>query len=74
MERCKERDMTYAAPLKVFARLKNRETGEIKESDVFMGDFPLMTDHGTFVINGAERVYRQPVGSLSRCLLFGLDR
>ncbi len=56
VERCKERDMTYAAPLKVFARLKNRETGEIKESDVFMGDFPLMTDHGTFVINGAERV------------------
>ncbi len=56
VERCKERDMTYAAPLKVFARLKNRETGEIKESDVFMGDFPLMTEHGTFVINGAERV------------------
>jgi DNA-directed RNA polymerase subunit beta len=56
VDRCKERDMTYAAPLKVFARLKNRETGEIKESDVFMGDFPLMTDHGTFVINGAERV------------------
>ena len=56
VERCKERDMTYAAPLKVFARLKNRETGEIKESDVFMGDFPLMTDHGTFIINGAERV------------------
>ena len=56
VERCRERDMTYAAPLKVFVRLKNRETGEIKESDVFMGDFPLMTDHGTFVINGAERV------------------
>ncbi|MDD3335341.1 MAG: DNA-directed RNA polymerase subunit beta [Eubacteriales bacterium] len=56
MERCKERDMTYAAPLKVFVRLKNRETGEIKESDVFMGDFPLMTEHGTFIINGAERV------------------
>ncbi len=56
VERCKERDMTYAAPLKVFARLKNRETGEIKESDVFMGDFPLMTEHGTFIINGAERV------------------
>ncbi len=56
MERCKERDMTYAAPLKVFVRLKNRDTGEIKESDVFMGDFPLMTDHGTFIINGAERV------------------
>ena len=56
VERCRERDMTYAAPLKVFVRLKNRETGEIKESDVFMGDFPLMTDHGTFIINGAERV------------------
>ena len=53
VERCKERDMTYAAPLKVFVRLKNRETGEIKESDVFMGDFPLMTEHGTFIINGA---------------------
>ncbi|MBQ2700900.1 MAG: DNA-directed RNA polymerase subunit beta, partial [Clostridia bacterium] len=56
VERCKERDMTYAAPLKVFTRLKNRETGEIKESEVFMGDFPLMTEHGTFIINGAERV------------------
>ena len=56
VERCKERDLTYAAPLKVFVRLKNRETGEIKESEVFMGDFPLMTEHGTFIINGAERV------------------
>ena len=56
VERCKERDLTYAAPLKVFVRLKNRETGEIKESDVFMGDFPLMTNNGTFIINGAERV------------------
>ena len=56
VQRCKERDMTYAAPLKVFVRLKNRETGEIKESDVFMGDFPLMTEYGTFIINGAERV------------------
>ncbi|WP_102412321.1 DNA-directed RNA polymerase subunit beta [Beduinella massiliensis] len=55
-ERCRERDMTYATALKVFVRLKNKETGEIKESDVFMGDFPLMTDHGTFIINGAERV------------------
>ena len=54
--RCRERDLTYAAPLKFFVRLKNRETGEIKESDVFMGDFPLMTDTGTFIINGAERV------------------
>ena len=56
IERCRERDLTYAAPLKVFVRLKNKETGEIKETEVFMGDFPLMTEHGTFVINGAERV------------------
>ena len=53
---CKERDTTYAAPLRVKAQLLNKETGEIKESEVFMGDFPLMTDSGTFVINGAERV------------------
>lgn len=53
---CKERDATYAAPLRVVARLLNKETGEIKESNVFMGDFPLMTASGTFVINGAERV------------------
>ena len=51
-----QRDTTYAAPLRVNARLLNKETGEIKESEVFMGDFPLMTDSGTFVINGAERV------------------
>ena len=54
--RCRERDMTYAAPLKVFVRLINRDTGEIKEGEVFMGEFPLMTEHGTFIINGAERV------------------
>ena len=53
---CKERDATYAAPLRVRARLLNKETGEIKESEVYMGDFPLMTDAGTFIINGAERV------------------
>ncbi len=53
---CKERDATYSAPLRVRARLLNKETGEIKENNVFMGDFPLMTDSGTFVINGAERV------------------
>ena len=53
---CKERDATYASSLKVRARLLNKETGEIKESEVFMGDFPLMTQSGTFVINGAERV------------------
>jgi DNA-directed RNA polymerase subunit beta len=56
VEECKERDATYAAPLHVTARLLNKESGEIKESDVFMGDFPLMTEGGTFVINGAERV------------------
>ena len=53
---CKERDVTYAAPLRVKARLFNKETGEIKEQEIFMGDFPLMTESGTFVINGAERV------------------
>ena len=53
---CKERDTTYAAPMRVRAQLLNEETGEIKESEVFIGDFPLMTDSGTFVINGAERV------------------
>ncbi|MCQ2453406.1 MAG: DNA-directed RNA polymerase subunit beta, partial [Clostridia bacterium] len=56
IERCRERDLTFAAPLKVFVRLKNKLTGEIKETEVFMGDFPLMTEHGTFLINGAERV------------------
>ncbi|KPU42641.1 DNA-directed RNA polymerase subunit beta [Oxobacter pfennigii] len=56
VEECKERDATYAAPLKVKVRLINRETGEVKEQEVFMGDFPLMTDQGTFIINGAERV------------------
>ncbi|AHA08759.1 MULTISPECIES: DNA-directed RNA polymerase subunit beta [Bacillus] len=56
VEECKERDVTYAAPLRVKVRLINKETGEVKEQDVFMGDFPLMTETGTFVINGAERV------------------
>lgn len=56
ISQCKERDVTYAAPLRVKARLKNEETGEITENIIFMGDFPLMTDSGTFVINGAERV------------------
>lgn len=55
-EECKERDVTYAAPLRVKARLVNNETGEVKEQDVFMGDFPLMTEKGTFIYNGAERV------------------
>ena len=56
VEECKERDATYAAPLKVFVRLQNTETLEIKEQEVFMGELPLMTEQGTFVINGAERV------------------
>lgn len=56
VEECKERDVTYSAPLKVKVRLINQTTGEVKEQEVFMGDFPLMTEAGTFVINGAERV------------------
>ncbi len=56
IEECKERDATYAAPLRVTMRLRNKETEEIKEQEIFMGDFPLMTESGTFVINGAERV------------------
>ncbi|HEY8391650.1 MAG TPA: DNA-directed RNA polymerase subunit beta [Capillibacterium sp.] len=56
VEECKERDTNYAAPLRVKVRLINKETGEVKEQEVFMGDFPLMTEKGTFIINGAERV------------------
>ena len=56
VEDCKERDVNYCAPLKVLVRLINKETGEVKEQPVFMGDFPLMTEQGTFIINGAERV------------------
>ena len=56
IEECKERDATYAAPLRVKVRLINRETGEVKEQEIFMGDFPIMTPSGTFIINGAERV------------------
>lgn len=56
VEECKDRDVTYAASLKMRVRLINKETGEVKEQEVFMGEFPLMTDKGTFVINGAERV------------------
>ena len=55
-EACQERDVTYSAPLRVKVRLINKETGEVKEQEVFMGDFPLMTDKGTFIINGAKRV------------------
>jgi len=56
VEECKERDVTYSKPLKVRVRLINKETGEVKEQEVFMGDFPIMTEKGTFIINGAERV------------------
>lgn len=56
IEECKERDATYAAPIKVNVHLRNEETGEIAQHDIFMGDLPLMTETGTFVINGAERV------------------
>ena len=56
VEECKARDCTYAAPIKVRVRLRNKETEEIKEQEIFMGDFPIMTNSGTFVINGAERV------------------
>ena len=56
VEECKERDVNYCAPLRVVVRLINKETGEVKEQPVFMGDFPLMTEQGTFIINGAERV------------------
>ena len=56
VEECKARDATYAAPIKVRVRLRNKETEEIKEQEIFMGDFPIMTNSGTFVINGAERV------------------
>ena len=56
IEECRERDATYAQPIKVRVRLRNTETDEIKEQEIFMGDFPIMTNGGTFVINGAERV------------------
>ena len=56
VEECKERDVNYAAPLRVHVRLTNKQTGEVQESDIFMGEIPLMTENGTFVINGAERV------------------
>lgn len=74
LEECRERDMTYATALKVLVRLTNNETGEVKESEVFMGDFPLMTEHGTFIINGGERVIvsqlvRSPVYITARALI-----
>ena len=62
VEECKERDVNYAAPLKVVVRLINKETGEVKVQEVFMGDFPLMTEKGTFIINGAVRVIVSQLG------------
>ena len=59
VEECKERDTNYAAPLKAKVRLINKETGEVKEQEIFMGDFPLMTNGGTFVINGTGYLYYQ---------------
>lgn len=81
---CKTRDLTYSAPLKVTLRLINRNTGELKENEVFMGDFPLMTESGTFIINGAERaivsqLVRSPGAYLSKTIdksgkyIFGAD-
>lgn len=72
VEECRDRDQTYAAPLRVRVRLINKETGELKEQEVFMGDFPLMTEQGTFIINGAERVI---VSQLVRSpgVYFGVD-
>ena len=66
VEECKEKDITYSAPIFVRARFMNRNTGEIKEQTVFMGDFPMMTEKGTFIINGTERVVGVPAGPQPR--------
>ncbi|MDR1630100.1 MAG: DNA-directed RNA polymerase subunit beta [Oscillospiraceae bacterium] len=73
IKECKERDATYSTPMRVTARLLNKETGEIKENEVYMGEFPLMTERGTFVINGAERVI---ISQLVRSpgIYFGMSR
>ena len=82
LDECRERDVTLAAPLRVNVRLINRETGEIKEQEVFMGDFPLMTASGTFIINDrhgyvhhqwCRACYRQSAREVSRCILSGFD-
>ena len=74
VEDAKERDVTYAAPLRIRVRLVNHQSGEVKEQDVFMGDFPLMTQHGTFIINGAERVIvSQLVRSPGAYFVWNLD-
>ena len=70
IKECKERDATYAAPLRVRARLLNKETGNLQEQEIFMGDFPLMTDAGTFVYNGAERVVVSQLVRSPGCLLW----
>ena len=62
--------LTYSAPLKVKVRLINKETGEVKEQEIFMGDFPLMTENGTFVINRAEKSYSESAGKITGYLLF----
>jgi DNA-directed RNA polymerase subunit beta len=67
VEECKRRDVTYSAPLNAKVRLISKATGEVKEQEVFMGDFPLMTEAGTFVINGAERAW---ILSSTRCSSF----
>ena len=69
VDECKDKDMTYAAPLFVTAEFINNNTGEIKSQTVFMGDFPMMTDKGTFIINGTERVVVSPAGPLAGRLL-----
>ena len=69
VDECKDKDMTYAAPLFVTAEFINNNTGEIKSQTVFMGDFPMMTEKGTFIINGTERVVGQPAGPFARCVL-----
>ena len=72
IEECKERDATYAKPIKVRVRLRNTETDEIKEQEIFMGDFPIMTNGGTFVINGADRGAASAGAALCRWLRISL--
>ncbi|MCB1283431.1 MAG: DNA-directed RNA polymerase subunit beta, partial [Microthrixaceae bacterium] len=73
VEECKEKDMTFSAPIFVRARFVNQNTGEIKEQTVFMGDFPMMTEKGTFIINGTERVIDSPMHR-SPCVFFDHDK
>ena len=71
IEECKARDISYAKPIKVRVRLRNKETEEIKEQEIFMGDFPIMTKAGTFVINGAERVIVSQIVRSPACIMPG---